>query len=64
MPKNVYVGVDGIARLVNNIYIGVDGKARKVTKAYIGIDGKARVFFDGGSIPYYAFLYDDGTLVI
>lgn len=68
MPKSMYVGVDGLSRIVGKMYVGVDGIARKVVKGYIGVDGIARLFFDssdGGddSEVYYALLYEDGTLV-
>lgn len=53
MGKQVYLGVDGIARKVKKIYLGVGGVARKVKKGYMGVGGVARPFFGGGELVYY-----------
>lgn len=45
MAKEMYVGIDGVARKVKKNYIGVDGVAREVKKGYVGVDGIARQFF-------------------
>lgn len=45
MAKEIYVGVDGIARKVKKAYVGVDGVARKIKKGYIGVNNVARLFY-------------------
>lgn len=56
MPKNLYVGVDNVARKCKKMYIGVENLARKVKKGYIGVGGVARPFFTGGELAYYGKL--------
>ena len=48
MAKNIYVGVNNIARKSNKIYTGVNNVSRKVTEGYIGIGGLARQFYSSG----------------
>lgn len=48
MAKNIYVGVNNIARKSNKIYTGVNNVSRKVTEGYIGIGGLARQFYPSG----------------
>ena len=43
--KDMWIGVDNIARRVKNMYIGVDGIAKKVKAAWIGVEGVARLFY-------------------
>lgn len=49
MGKNIYIGVDHVARKVKQPYIGVDNVARKVKTGYIGVDNVARQFFQAGT---------------
>lgn len=49
MGKNIYIGVDNVARKVKQPNIGVDGVARKVKNGFIGVDNVARQFFSGGT---------------
>ena len=45
MSKEMYIGVNGVARRVKEFYVGVNGVARKVKKAYVGVNGVAREFY-------------------
>lgn len=46
-----FVGVDNSARTIKDIFIGVDGVARRVIKAYVGdANGQAKLWWDGGKI--------------
>lgn len=59
MAKEIYVGIDGLAKKVGNMYVGVDGIARKIKKGYVGVDGVARLFYDadgGKAEPLYIYL--------
>lgn len=47
MAKNMYIGVDNVARKVKQPYIGVDNIARKVKSGFIGVDNVARQFLSG-----------------
>lgn len=47
MAKNIYIGVDNVARKVKQPYIGIDNIARKVKSGFIGVDNVARQFFAG-----------------
>ena len=49
MAKNIYIGVDNVARKVKQPHIGVDNVARKVKNGFIGVDNVARQFFSGGT---------------
>lgn len=49
MAKNVYVGVNNVARKVTSMYVGVNGVARKITKGYVGVNGVAQQFFAGAN---------------
>lgn len=49
MGKNIYIGVDNVARKVKQPHIGVDNVARKVKSGFIGVDNVARQFFSGGT---------------
>lgn len=51
MAKNVYVGVNNVARKVTSMYVGVNGVARKIKKAYVGVNGVAQQFYELG-IPF------------
>lgn len=54
MSKEIYIGVDGIARKVKKAYIGVNGQARKVKKAYVGVGGVAKLINVGkGQLSFY-----------
>jgi len=44
----MYIGIDGIARLISKLYIGINGIAREITKMYIGVDGLARLIYQAG----------------
>ena len=58
MAKNIFTGVNSVARKVPKAYIGVSGVARKIKKAYIGdANGKARLFFAGLDIASIAITY-------
>lgn len=58
MAKNIFTGVNSVARKVPKAYIGVNGVARKIKKAYIGdANGKARLFFAGLDIASIAITY-------
>ena len=49
MAKNMYIGVDSVARKIKQPDIGVANVARKVTNGYIGVDNVARQFYSGAS---------------
>lgn len=58
MSKNLYVGVNNVARKGSKVYVGVNGTARKVKKIYVGVNNVARecysalpkiVTFNGGT---------------
>ena len=49
MGKNIYIGVDNVARKVKQPIIGVDNIARNVKSGFIGVDNVARQFFSGGT---------------
>ena len=49
MGKNIYIGVDNVARKVKQPYIGIDNIARKVKSGFIGVNNVARQFFSGGT---------------
>lgn len=46
MGKDIYIGVDNVARKVIQPYIGVDNVARTITKSYIGVDNVARLCYE------------------
>lgn len=60
MSKNLYIGIDGVARRVKRAYIGVDGVARRVKAGYRGANGLARQFFKAESLKITV----DGTTYI
>ena len=50
MAKKIYIGIDGISRIVPSVYIGINNVARAVKKAYIGDkNGIARLCFENAS---------------
>lgn len=51
MAKNVFVGVNNIAKRPSNIYVGVDNKARRVKEAYVGVDGIAKKVWPSSVLP-------------
>lgn len=51
MTKNVYAGVNNVAKKAKNIYVGVNGVARKVKAAYVGVNGVARKVWPSSLIP-------------
>ena len=62
MAKKIYIGIDGVSRIVPSVYIGINNIARAVQKAYIGDkNGIARLFFEkaSGSDPLIDFEYTD-----
>ena len=62
MAKNIFVGVNGVARKPKAIYVGVNGVARRVKSVYVGVNGVARKVYPGGVVPnsYTQFAYIDG----
>ena len=46
MAKNIYIGVDNVARKVKQPYIGVDNVARKVKSGFVGVDNVARQYYE------------------
>lgn len=65
MAKNIYVGVNSVARKVANAYVGINGVARKVTKGYVGVNGTAQQFYTSQD-PYIVLNYieSNGTQYI
>jgi hypothetical protein len=53
IKRNMYIGVNNIARKVRECYIGVSGVARRIKMAYIGVGGVARPVIADGDIVYY-----------
>lgn len=51
MAKNIYVGVNNVAKKPKNIYVGVNGVARKVKAAYVGVNGVARKVWPNTLLP-------------
>ena len=51
MAKNIFVGVNNVAKKPKNIYVGVNGVARKVKSAYIGVNGVARKVWPTSLLP-------------
>lgn len=51
MAKNIYVGVNNVAKKPKNIYVGVNGVARKVKAAYVGVNGVARKVWPNSILP-------------
>ena len=50
MAQKVYVGGNSnLAQNVKDIYVGVNGVARKVVKGYVGVNGVARQFWGASS---------------
>lgn len=49
MAKNIFIGIDNVARKARQPFVGVDGVARKVIGGCLGIDNVARKFFPGGT---------------
>ena len=62
MAKNIFVGVNGVARKPKAIYVGVNGVARRVKSVYVGVNGVAKQVYPGGVVPnnYTQFAYIDG----
>ena len=51
MSKNIFIGVNNVARKVKSIYIGVNNVARKVKYVYIGdSNNKARLCYSSGPV--------------
>lgn len=50
MAKQIYVGVNNVARKVTNAYVGVNGVARKIKKAYVGVNDIAQLFYEAEKI--------------
>lgn len=67
MAKNIYIGVDNVARKVKQPYIGVDNVARKVKSGFIGVNNVARQFYQSGitlsslAVGTVVYLQEDGT---
>jgi len=60
MAKNMYIGVNGVARKVKSMYIGVNGVARKVKSMYSGdSSGKAKPSYTGSRL--YIISMDTNT---
>ena len=51
MAKNIFAGVDNVAKKAKNIYVGVNNKARKVKEVYAGVGGVARKVWPNNLIP-------------
>ena len=51
MAKNIFVGVNGVAKKPKAIYVGVNGVARKVKAAYVGVNGVARKVWPNSILP-------------
>lgn len=51
MAKNIFIGVNNVARKPKNIYVGVNGVARKVKAAYVGVNGVARKVWPNSLVP-------------
>lgn len=51
MAKNIFIGVNNVAKKPKNIYVGVNGVARKVKAAYVGVNGVARKVWPNNLIP-------------
>ena len=51
MAKNIFAGVNNIAKKPKDIYVGVNGIARKVKAAYVGVNGVARQCWPNSKIP-------------
>ena len=61
MSKNIFIGVNNVARKVKSIYIGVNNVARKVKSIYIGdSNNKARLCYSSG--PVYISKQGTNTL--
>ena len=61
MSKNIFIGVNNVARKVKSIYIGVNNVARKVKYVYIGdSNNKARLCYSSG--PVYISKQGTNTL--
>ena len=61
MSKNIFIGVNNVARKVKSIYIGVNNVARKVKYVYIGDNNnKARLCYSSG--PVYISKQGTNTL--
>ena len=51
MSKNIFIGVNNVARKAKSIYIGVNNVARKVKYVYIGdSNNKARLCYSSGPV--------------
>ena len=51
MAKNIFIGVNNVAKKPKNIYVGVDGKARRVKEVFIGVNGIARKCWPSSVLP-------------
>ena len=61
MSKNIFIGVNNVARKAKSIYIGVNNVARKVKYVYIGdSNNKARLCYSSG--PVYISKQGTNTL--
>ena len=61
MSKNIFIGVNNVARKVKSIYIGVNNVARKVKYVYIGdSNNKAQLCYSSG--PVYISKQGTNTL--
>ena len=67
MAKNIYIGVDNVARKVKQPYIGINNIARKVKSGFIGVDNVARQFYKSGitlsslAVGTVVYLKEGGT---
>ena len=66
MAKNIFVGVNSVAKKPKYIYVGVNGVAKRVTAAYVGVNGVARKVWPAGVVPnnYTQLEYLDLTCYI
>lgn len=51
MAKNIFAGVNNVAKKPSAIYVGVNNKARKVKEVYAGVGGVARKVWPNNLIP-------------
>ena len=53
MAKEMYVGINDVARKITNAYVGINGVARKIVKGYVGVNDIAHLIFEVNSaIPF------------
>lgn len=64
MARDVFIGVDGIARRVKAIYYGVGGVAHRVIDGYVGVNGVARSFLAKFTAKFWsAIAGNEGTVI-